>query len=69
MMLKDIILEIKEFCIDGNSLSQALARHPKIFSNLFVSMVRAGEAGGALENILKRLSDFNEKCKKFGPLV
>ncbi|MBL7156755.1 MAG: type II secretion system F family protein [Candidatus Omnitrophica bacterium] len=59
--LKDVVADVRDFCIDGNSLSTALARHPKIFSNLFVSMVRSGETGGALENILKRLSDFNEK--------
>lgn len=59
--LKDIISDIRDFCIDGNPLSGALAKHPKIFSNLFVSMVKSGETGGALENILKRLSDFNEK--------
>ncbi len=59
--LKSVISDIRDFCIDGNSLSSALARHPRIFSNLYVSMVRSGETGGALENILKRLSDFNEK--------
>lgn len=59
--LKDIISDIRDFCIDGNPLSGALAKHPEIFSNLFVSMVKSGETGGALENILKRLSDFNEK--------
>ncbi len=59
--LKDIISDIRDFCIDGNPLSGALAKHPEIFSNLFVSMVKSGETGGALENILKRLADFNEK--------
>lgn len=59
--LKEVISDIREFCVGGNPLSQALARHPKIFSNLYISMVRSGETGGALENILKRLSDFNEK--------
>jgi len=59
--LKEIIQDIRDFCIDGNPLSAALARHPKIFSDLFVSMVRSGETGGALEKVLKRLSDFNEK--------
>ena len=56
--LKDVIADVRDFCVDGNPLSAALTRHPKIFPNLFVSMVKSGEAGGALENILKRLADF-----------
>ncbi len=59
--LKEVIADIRDYCIDGNSLSAALARHPDIFSNLFVSMVHSGETGGALENILRRLADFNEQ--------
>lgn len=59
--LKKIILDIKDFCVSGNPLSAALSRHPNVFSNLYVSMVRSGETGGMLESILKRLSDFNEK--------
>ncbi|MDO8535448.1 MAG: type II secretion system F family protein [Candidatus Omnitrophota bacterium] len=59
--LKKIILDIRDFCVSGNPLSDALARHPKVFSNLYVSMVRSGETGGMLDNILRRLSDFNEK--------
>jgi len=58
---KRIILDIKNFCIDGNPLSSALARHPKVFSNLFVSMVKSGETGGVLGTILIRLADFNDK--------
>ncbi len=59
--LKEIISDVRNHCLDGNSLSQGLARHPEMFSELFVSMVRSGEAAGALENILKRLADFNQK--------
>ena len=59
--LKRMILDIRDFCISGNPLSSALARHPRVFSNLYISMVRSGETGGMLEGILKRLSDFNEK--------
>ncbi|MCQ9207711.1 MAG: type II secretion system F family protein [Omnitrophica bacterium] len=59
--LKEIILDVRDFCVDGHPLSEALARHPKTFSNLFVAMVRSGETGGALGNILKRIADFNEK--------
>ncbi|MCQ9208014.1 MAG: type II secretion system inner membrane protein GspF [Omnitrophica bacterium] len=45
----------------GSSLSEALARHPKIFSELFVNMVRAGESSGMLDDILERLADYLEK--------
>ena len=58
---KVVILDIRDFCVAGSPLSEALRRHPKVFSNLYVSMVRSGETGGALEKILKRLSDFSEK--------
>lgn len=59
--LKKIISDIRDFCISGNPLSSAFSRHPKVFSNLYTSMVRSGETGGMLENVLKQLADFNEK--------
>jgi len=59
--LKKVILDIRDYCVSGNPLSDALSRHPRVFSNLYVSMVRSGETGGMLDSILKRLSDFNEK--------
>ncbi|MDD5135757.1 MAG: type II secretion system F family protein [Candidatus Omnitrophica bacterium] len=58
---KRVIMDIRDFCVSGSPLSEALSRHPKVFSNLYASMVRSGETGGALEKILKRLSDFSEK--------
>ena len=45
----------------GASLSQALARHPKAFSRLFVAMIRAGETGGVLDGVLVQLADIIEK--------
>lgn len=59
--LKRVVSDIRDYCVDGHPLSEALGRHPRIFPNLFVSMVRSGETGGALDNILKRLSDFSDK--------
>ncbi len=58
---KTVIMDIRDFCVGGSTLSNAFERHPKIFSNLYISMIRSGETGGALEKILKRLSDFSEK--------
>ncbi|MEW6096387.1 MAG: type II secretion system F family protein [bacterium] len=59
--LKTIIYEIKREIEKGSSLSDALANHPKIFSGLYVNMVKVGEASGSLELILDRLADFSQK--------
>src|SRR5581483_10374809 len=48
----------------GNTFSDALALHPRIFNNLYVNMVKAGEVGGVLELVLNRLSEFQEKAAK-----
>lgn len=48
----------------GNSFSDGLAQHPKIFDRLYVNMVRAGEAGGVLDTVLSRLAGFMEKALK-----
>lgn len=48
----------------GSTLSEALAQHPKIFNRLFVNMVKAGEIGGVLDVVLKRLAEFSEKAQK-----
>ena len=47
----------------GASLSEAMARHPKVFNRLYVNMVAAGETGGVLDTILSRLADFLEKAQ------
>lgn len=52
-----IILEVKSDVERGTSLSAAMEKHPKAFSRLYVSMVRAGEVGGVLDETLNRLSD------------
>jgi len=48
----------------GSTLSEAMARFPRTFNRLFVSMVAAGEAGGVLDLILSRVADFMEKAQK-----
>lgn len=48
----------------GTSLSEAMAKHPKVFDDLYVNMVRAGEAGGIQEEILNRLSSFMEASEE-----
>jgi general secretion pathway protein F len=59
--LKKVVAQIKGTVNEGNSLTNALAEHPKIFSSVFINMVRAGEASGTLDIVLERLADFAEK--------
>ncbi len=59
--MKKILGDIGERVEGGESLSRAMQRHPRTFSNLFIGLVRAGEVGGVLEESLQRLSQFLEK--------
>jgi general secretion pathway protein F len=59
--LKKTMAEIKEEVNEGNSLAESISHYPGIFSAFYVSMVRAGEASGALNIVLDRLADFNER--------
>lgn len=59
--LKRILVDIGERVEGGESLSRAMQRHPRTFSNLFIGLIRAGEVGGVLEESLQRLSHFLEK--------
>ena len=62
-VLKNSLIDVVDDVESGSSLSEALGKHPKCFDRLYVNMVRAGEAGGALEIILQRLADFKEKAQ------
>jgi general secretion pathway protein F len=62
--LQKPMLEIREKVNSGSSFADALGDHPKLFSNLYVGMVRAGESAGALETILQRLAEYLEKSEK-----
>ncbi len=59
--LAGVTLNIKEAIEGGSSLHEAMARHPKIFSHLYINMVKAGETSGLLDEILDRLSTYLEK--------
>ncbi len=63
-LLKDAIGDVKEDVEGGSSLSEALSKHPSIFDKLYVNMIRAGEAGGVLDEILARLADYREKAQR-----
>ncbi len=59
-----VIQSILKSVREGNSLSEALQRHPDVFSNLYINMVRAGEAGGVLDSVLARLTEFLEAARE-----
>lgn len=59
-----ILLQVREDVESGSSLAAALRKHPQAFSDLYVNMVAAGEAGGILDNILQRLALYIEKAAK-----
>lgn len=61
--LKNALIDVVDDVESGSTLSEAFGKHPKCFDRLYVNMVKAGEAGGALEIILKRLADFKEKSQ------
>ncbi len=58
--LAEVLTDVRDQVVEGTSLDVALARHPKIFGELTVSMVRAGSEGAFLEDALKRTADFLE---------
>lgn len=62
-VLKNTLAEVIEDIESGGTLSEAMAKHPKAFDRLYCNMIKAGEAGGALEAILQRLADFKEKAQ------
>jgi general secretion pathway protein F len=62
--LKRVLTQIVDRLNEGSSLAKALEPHPHVFSNLYVSMVSAGEASGTLEGVLERLADYMENQSK-----
>ena len=58
---RTIINKIRYDVENGSSLSDALSKHPKIFSNFFISLIKTGEAGGVLPTVLSRLASYLEK--------
>ncbi len=63
-VFKAIIDAVRNDVESGNSLAEAMKRHPNAFDNLYVNMIAAGEAGGILDIILQRLSIYIEKAVK-----
>jgi len=61
--LKNALMDVCDEIEGGATLSEAMSKSPKVFSRLYVNMIKAGEAGGALETILQRLADFLERAE------
>ncbi|MEZ6095673.1 MAG: type II secretion system F family protein [Pirellulaceae bacterium] len=59
--LKNALIDVCDEIQGGASLSEAMAKSPKVFDRLYVNMIKAGEAGGSLELILRRLAEFKER--------
>jgi type IV pilus assembly protein PilC len=59
---KEVILGVKAEVEQGSTFADALAKHPKVFNDLYVNLVRAGEVGGILDTILGRLAQYMEKA-------
>jgi general secretion pathway protein F len=62
--LKRVLTQVVDRLNEGSSLAKSLEAHPHVFSNLYVSMVAAGEASGTLEGVLERLADYQESQSK-----
>lgn len=58
---KEIIIKVKEDVEAGSTFADSLAKHPKVFSNLYTQLIKAGETGGVLDIILQRLATYLEK--------
>ncbi len=61
---KRVLVDVKNHVESGATFSEALKRHPKVFDELYVNLIAAGEVGGILDTILNRLGDYIEKAMK-----
>ena len=61
--LKNALIDVCDEIEGGASLSEAMAKSPRVFDRLYVNMIKAGEAGGSLELILQRLAEFKERTQ------
>jgi general secretion pathway protein F len=72
--LQLVVRDVKDHVADGSRLYDAMRKHPRVFSELVISMVRAGEEGGFLEDVLKRVASFTDhqediKGRVFGAMI
>jgi general secretion pathway protein F/type IV pilus assembly protein PilC len=60
-LLPDALADVRKSVADGEGLANSLSKHPQVFTDLAVSMIRAGEEGGFLEDVLTRIADYTER--------
>jgi type IV pilus assembly protein PilC len=61
---REIVIQVRNDVESGSTFSSALGRHPQVFNTLFCDLVRAGEAGGILDQILERLANYLESSEQ-----
>jgi len=61
---REVVENVLKGVEEGSSLADALAKYPKIFTRLYINMIRAGEAGGVIDPILKRLAEYLESVRE-----
>ena len=59
---KKVLSQVRELVVEGGTLADAMKQHPAVFNDLYVNMVRAGEASGALDIVLVRLAEYTERA-------
>ena len=67
--LKNTLIDVADDVEGGSTFSEALGKFPGVFDKLYVNMIRAGELGGVLDQILQRLADFREKAQKLKKMI
>ena len=67
--LEETVQELLKDVRGGKSFSEALAKHPRVFSRLYVNMIKAGEAGGVMDVVLERLVDFLERSQELKSII
>jgi type IV pilus assembly protein PilC len=67
--LKEVLHDVKAQVEQGSALSDAFARHPDVFDRLWVAMVRAGETGGILDEVMRKVAEFAEQRQKLNDKV
>lgn len=67
--LKEVITQVQEDVETGISLADAFAKHPKVFPELYIQLVRAGESGGVLDTILNKLADHFDRQDELNSMV
>ena len=67
--LREVILKVRDDVETGVSLADAMAKHPAVFPQLYIQLVKAGESGGVLDRILNKLADHYDRQDELNSMV